>query len=126
MMLMNPGLYGSEVAALLDAGSSAPWELVGHTEQLQDADPAESGGLWEGAKSLFDYFDRIGLCPTRNGTPDISRISDSSCPREPPSPRSRNPSRTNICKFNKLPHCDTVSRLIRPISKCLPYVAGVR
>src|SRR5437879_4917690 len=28
MMLMNPGLYGSEVAALLDAGSSAPWDLV--------------------------------------------------------------------------------------------------
>ncbi len=59
MMLMNPGLYGSEVAAVLDAGSSAPWDLVGHTEQLQDADPAESGGLWGGAKSLFDYFDRI-------------------------------------------------------------------
>lgn len=60
MTLMNPGLYGSEVAALLDAGPGAPWDAVGHSEYLEDADPDERGGLWDRARSLFDYFDRIG------------------------------------------------------------------
>lgn len=60
MMLMNPRLYGSEVAALIGAGSSAPWDAVGYTERLEDADPDERGGLWDRARSLFDYFDQIG------------------------------------------------------------------
>jgi hypothetical protein len=60
MTLMNPGLYGSEVAALLSAGPGAPWDVVSQTERLQDANPDEKGGLWDRARLLFDHFDRIG------------------------------------------------------------------
>jgi hypothetical protein len=67
MTLMNPWMWGSQAAALLNLGSSLPWGSVPRAARLEDADPSVRGGLWDRALRLYrriDDLDGFGAAKT--------------------------------------------------------------
>lgn len=58
MTLMNPQLYGDDVALLLLKGRTAPWSEIKHGERLEDAIPNSENpnSLFQRALRLYQHF----------------------------------------------------------------------